>query len=198
MRLCKLLLAVGLLLTSAITQAGVVFQSAAFNNISAPQVNAWCSSCSGTYQVFDNFILNSATQITGTNFAIQTGYGVNQNITISLWDSTHTTQLFSQTVTASSYTQTNLPGLVTLIGANLSGPILAAGSYYVSWYNPVQLAIPGYVGGNTLYQSGIGLHNNIAAFQMLGNPASVPEPASLALLGLGLVGLIQSRRRNLS
>lgn len=67
----------------------------------------------------------------------------------------------------------------------------------MSWYDAVNMGIPGYSGGSTMFQAGSGDLPYIAAFQIEGSLAAIPEPESYAMLlaGLGMLGYAARRRK---
>jgi hypothetical protein len=182
------------ILSVSSAKAAVLFQS--IPALSAtPDVPGWCSSCSGSYRVFDTFNLGSASTITGTTVAVYNAYDFPTNIDVSIWTvvgGLPGTQLFDANFTPAQFAST-APGasLTTLVTLDLPNWALASGSYDISFYNPTGLAINGYTGGSgLLYQQGAGLHGDSAGFVLDGTATSaVPEPSTWAMMILGFCGL---------
>lgn len=187
--------------------AGAVFQSVAdlsANNIS--QIG-WCSSCDGSYRIFDQFALGSSETITGfTVSAYSLGSYWPSDVNFSIWTvggggDVPGVQLFSQTIAAANFTTTTLSDDRALLATtdDVTGLTLGAGTYYVSFYNPSRLAINGYVGGGgNLYQEGNTHHAGTSAGFILFNDAtnSVPEPSTMLLTSLAILALgVTARRR---
>lgn len=160
----------------------------------------WCSSCGGSHRVADVFTLSSSATISGTDIGVLNFYGSNWNPIVSIWDSSGTTLLFSETVNWGTYTAIN-NGVQEVLDLPLTGPTLSAGTYYMSWVEPNAMGIPAWGNSDTLIQytgssPGSTSHNQGgAAFQVLASSNSVPEPGSLALVVLGMLGLVGARRR---
>ena len=108
---------------------GVVYQSLP-NLSAAPDVNAWCSSCGGSYEPLDNFTLTSGATITGFNFVAQSNYGNNGlgPVTFEIYDSAHSAILFSQTVNTSLVSFS--PFNTSVVTGSVSSFTLGAGSYW--------------------------------------------------------------------
>lgn len=197
-------------LMSASSSATTVFESAAYQQALAsgfPNVNGWCSTCSGTFAVFDRFNLSQATHMNSVDFAYTTWYGGNgngsgQNFSINIWSGDGSSMLFSQAVSASDYTFNNLISGVSIAHALFNGLTLNPGQYLISW-NGNFLAIPGYNDPlGSLYQSDSPnssvpylLHNGQSAAFQLNGVIATPIPAPIWLFGSGLMGLLGFKRK---
>ena len=180
-------------------QANIAYTSPDFSNAANPVTNAWCSSCGSSYSVSDVFTLGANGTLTGVDFAVQSSYGSNWNIQLGVWDMSLSTQYFGITLAPADYSIAQLGNDVAMISASFAGPSLAAGSYRMSWYDPVNLGVPGYALGTSLIQTQGSTHNGLeqgAAFQVYSMTAAVPEPETYALMlaGLVAVGAVVRRR----
>lgn len=175
---------------------------------------SWCSGCKRSYRVWDSFDLVADTSIERIDARLL--LSGTTAIEYSIWTIDRTSLLFSQVFSIEELKINAFLGyLQNDVTALLAGPHLAAGSYSLSiwdlghhdstlgWYN-----IVGLIDGSA-YQSmdagGQFMHGGATgrdmAFRLygtqhdLGTSVDVPEPGTLALFGLGLVGLAFGRRR---
>lgn len=185
-------------------KAAVVYQSLPDLTVQA-NTNGWCSSCGGNYRVYDTFTLSTASTLSQLTFAVTTGYNFPSTVTVGFYNlasgNTPGSQIASYDFTTSSFVSTvNTAYSTTLVTVNLPSLLLSAGSYDISFYNPSNLAVPGYTkSGGQLYQSGVGFHTDqVAAFSLSAGAASaVPEPATwgMMLVGFGALGGVLRRER---
>jgi hypothetical protein len=175
-------------------------------------LSAYCSSCGGSnFQVYQSFTLGAAATITHTDFAIFAGFGAEQIIDITFWNSALDTMLRSQTVGPADYTRdasNDFTAGYSIIGTDLAPFVLAAGNYFVSYHSET-MAIPGWDFGQQTYvqaftaggsNPGSDLDpypvNMHGAFDIMGTVSgAVPEPATWAMMVIGFGGLGASMRR---
>lgn len=186
------------------SSASVVFSTVP-TIISDYPAASWCSSCYGSYRVYDYFVLDDKYTLSDLDISLSSTYFIPNAITFSVNAMAPTgigSELFSTTIGEADFLSlVSVPGGVAQLKVALPNWTLDKGGYWLSAYNPQNLAVPGFSSTRAgLYQEGIGGHpGQTVAFTLYGNSAAgaVPEPSSwtMLILGFGAVGFAMRQAR---
>lgn len=185
---------------SATAEAAILFQ----NPFAGQQIGYTSSS---GFRVYDSFTLSSNSTLTGFQFSTWSTAQVPTTFDVTIYtDNTFTTTLFNQSYNIASATVTTDPvgGVAQLIAVSLPSLSLAAGTYWISPFrtsgNPLTLNASNPILDGSAIRKAItlGTITNLGqdlAMVITGTTATVPAPGSLTLLGVGLLGLVNMRRK---
>lgn len=148
--------------------------------------------------LWDDFTLTSAASINAiTYFTTSKTLGL-ANYTLSIGTAAGLSDVYTTTIANASATRSIVNGY-GVVNASFSTVTLAAGTYWLTFNSADALNGSANVTGASAvqYNNGVSyiVRNSATSFILSGNAAAVPEPGSLALLGLGLFGIVAIGRR---
>lgn len=188
----------GMIPTTA--RSAIVYSSVPNFTAATPETGI-CSSCSGNYEVLDQFTLSTSATITGLNLVTYTPGGIYEGLggfTFEVYNSTHSTILFSMPTTPGSVSVVATTGSQDAeITASISALNLSAGTYWAGFVAQ-NLALAILPGGNDSAFLTSSPHTGgpvsvtyagDTGYQLLGEVSAVPEPSTWAMMILGFAGI---------
>lgn len=164
---------------------------------------AWCSSCSGTYEVFDEFTLSTSALVGAVDVRIADWAGTNWTVRVDIATNDNwTSPFFTQTFAPGNYSAADPHGDDTLtLTFDLSDVFLLAGAYELGFYGLPTMGFPGYSGGPgqqvQVASFGTFERGTSGDFTVYGVTA-VPDSGSLLLIEIGVfsvLAILASRER---
>lgn len=160
--------------------------------------DTWTNLGGLNYTVWDDFTLTGAARLNAITYFSNNTVGGSADYTLSIGTAAGLSDIYSTTIANASAARSVAKGY-GITNASFAETTLAAGTYWITFNSADNLYGSARSAGSSLVQTYNGTSsiraNSASAFILSGEPATVPEPGSLALLGLGMAGLVAMGRR---